>query len=94
MITTIKSLSVAAIAATLTVASLVASSDASAGGSRHASVVVVEPAPVSRNLPRSGGRGLCPLATATTPTTNAIATSGSQGNSRRAVDHIGVQTAS
>jgi hypothetical protein len=55
MIATIKSRSVVAIAATLTVASLVASSDASAGGGRHASIVVVEPAPVSRNLPRSGG---------------------------------------
>ena len=79
MIATMKALSAPAIAATLTIASLVASSDASAGGSRHASVVVVEPAPVSRNLPRSGGRGLCLIATATTPTTNAITTSGSQG---------------
>ena len=55
MITTIRSLSAATIAAALAIASLVASSDASAGGGRHASVVVVESAPVSRNLPRSGG---------------------------------------
>jgi hypothetical protein len=54
MTTTIKSLSAPAIAGTLVIASLVASSDASAGGGRRASVVVAEPTPVSRNLPRSG----------------------------------------
>ncbi|THD50041.1 MAG: hypothetical protein E8A46_18845 [Bradyrhizobium sp.] len=54
MTTTMKSLSASAMAATLIIASLVASSDASAGGGRRASVVVAEPTPVSRNLPRSG----------------------------------------